>query len=225
MRAIATDYLRNRTIVTRPGRYHDVLDRCRSGAATAAQIFGAEAKAALDYAWSQFGDKRRGDLFLASMVASAKEFHGGLHGRDWPIDQIGPQVVAVCEELARGTAPKVSHRPRATGRRAHDVLVIGGTGLIGRSRVRTLAQQGRSVAVLARDVDAVPRLFGPERIGAFGPRSGAGRPGWRHAACGTVVDLACRAAPIPRTCAEPSFRAPATSQSGRLGAGSGIWCT
>ena len=203
-----------------------MLDRCRSGAATAAQIFGAEAKAALDYAWSQFGDKRRGDLFLASMVASAKEFHGGLHGRDWPIDQIGPQVVAVCEELARGTAPKVSHRPRATGRRAHDVLVIGGTGLIGRSVVRTLAQQGRSVAVLARDVDAVPRLFGPERIGAFAGSvlEPDGLDGAMRAAARWSIWLR-QAAPIPRTCAEPSFRAPATSQSGRLGAGSGIWCT
>jgi nucleoside-diphosphate-sugar epimerase len=69
--------------------------------------------------------------------------------------------------------------------------VIGGTGLIGRSLVRTLAQQGGSVAVLARDVDAVSRLFGPERIGAFA--GSVLEPDGLDGAlrgCGTVVDLA-----------------------------------
>jgi nucleoside-diphosphate-sugar epimerase len=189
--SIATDYLRDRVIVSRPGRYLDVLDRCRSSTSTAAQMVRADVRAALNYAWSQFGDKRRGDPFLASMVASAGKFHKALQGPDWRIDQIGPRVVALCEELARGAEAEASRRPRATTRRMHDVLVIGGTGFIGRSVVRALAHKRRSVAVLARDVNAVPRLFAAERVGAFtgsvlDPESlDAAMQG-----CGTVVDLA-----------------------------------
>lgn len=189
--SIVTDYLRNRIIVSRPGRYLDVLDRCRSGAAIAAQMVGADVKAAVSYAWSQFGDKRRGDPFLASMVASAREFHEQLQAPDWRIDQIGPRVVAICEELARGTEPTASRRPKAATRRAHNILVIGGTGLIGRSVVRALAQKGRSIAVLARDVDAVPRLFAAERVGAF--TGSVLDPDSLEAAmrgCATVIDLA-----------------------------------
>jgi predicted dehydrogenase/nucleoside-diphosphate-sugar epimerase len=194
--SIATDYLRNRIIVSRPGRYLDALDRCRSSAATAAQMVGADVKAALNYAWSQFGDKRRGDHFLASMVASAREFHQGLQDPDRRIDQTGSRVVAICEQMARGTEPAAGRRPRATARRAHDVLVIGGTGLIGRSAVRALVHKRRAVAVLARDVDAVPRLFAAERIGAF-PGSVLDPDSLEAAmqGCGTVIDLASGAVP------------------------------
>jgi predicted dehydrogenase/nucleoside-diphosphate-sugar epimerase len=189
--SIVTDYLRNRIVLARPGRCLDVLDRCRSGAAAAARILGAEMKAGLDYVWSQFGDKRRGDPFLASMVASARQFHQALRSSGGRTDPIGSRVVAICEELARGTEAGACHRPKGTARRAHEVLVVGGTGFIGRSVVRALAHKRMSVAVLARDVAAVPRLFADERIVAFdGSVLDPGRLEVAMQGCVTVVDLA-----------------------------------
>lgn len=188
---ITGDYLRSRVAVSRPGRYPDALDRWRSTAAATAQIVGSDAKATFQYVCTQFGDKRRGDPFLASMVASADEFYRSLENSDRRTDGSGSRVVAICEALAGDLAPRTRRRIGTARRKAHEVLVVGGTGFIGRSLVRALAQRRRSVAVLARDVDAVPRLFASEQIGAF--RGSVLDPSSLDAAmrgCDTVIDLA-----------------------------------
>jgi predicted dehydrogenase/nucleoside-diphosphate-sugar epimerase len=196
--SITVDYLRSRVAVSRPGRHPDTLDRWRDAAAATAQVVRSDAKATLGYAWAQFADERRGDPFLASMVASARRFYQDLETADHHIDEIGSSSVAICEALARGTASAKSPPPVAPARGPHEILVIGGTGFIGRSVVRALVRRGGSIAVLARDVDAVARLFAAERIGAFGgnvldPDS----LGMAMQGCRTVIDLASGAMPYP----------------------------
>jgi nucleoside-diphosphate-sugar epimerase len=189
--SILADYLSNRVTIDRPGRHLAALERWRSTAATTARIIRSDARATLGFAWSQFGDKRCGDPFLASMVASASKFYKDLEEPDWRVDEIGSSVVAVCEALAAGMEPRSTHRRRAAPRDAHDVLVLGGTGFIGRSVVRALARQQRSIAVFARDVEAVPRLFAAERIRAFaGSVLDPDSLATAMRGCATVVDLA-----------------------------------
>ncbi len=66
------------------------------------------------------------------------------------------------------------------------VVVVGGTGFVGRSVVARLATRGDDVDVLARDVEAAARRFGPDvRVLAWSLEQGQARAEWTR-----VVGLA-----------------------------------
>jgi nucleoside-diphosphate-sugar epimerase len=163
---ITADYVRSRLVVDRRGRYLDPLDRWRHAASSTTQVVRSDLRATSRYLLSQLSDRRGGDDFLASVVGSARDFYARLHDPATDSDEIGPQMVALCETLA-AAVPAHRRARRVPWRGHHEVLVVGGTGFIGRHVVRALIGRGRGVAVLARDVEAVAAIFADDPVGGF----------------------------------------------------------
>lgn len=104
------------------------------------------------------------DPYLMSMSASIASFHTGPREGTALVDgTFGAGVVAMCEAITRDVAdePKLSpSRPRIpTG--DCDVVVLGGTGFIGRSVVERLLANDAKVRVMAR---SIPLLDPDERL-------------------------------------------------------------
>lgn len=110
------------------------------------------------------------DLFSTSMRESIGAFYRGPSAGYPRVDGVaGARVVALCEALAKPFAsdPPSKTEP-APSRRAPanqcDVVVLGGTGFIGRSLIGRLVEQGMTVRVLARTVVGLPSPFDSDRV-------------------------------------------------------------
>ncbi|MFO0850939.1 MAG: NAD-dependent epimerase/dehydratase family protein [Gemmataceae bacterium] len=116
------------------------------------------------YVLSKARLSRGGNSFGASVAAGVRQFYAQLAGG--PADprlsaRFAADVVTTCLDLARaaGADPAdVPAAPPAVGRPGGpaDVLVLGGTGFIGRALVRRLAADGRRVRALVRDPAGIP---------------------------------------------------------------------
>jgi nucleoside-diphosphate-sugar epimerase/predicted dehydrogenase len=113
------------------------------------------------YVLSKAGLVRDGNLFGASIAAAVRAFYAT------PTDprlsaKFGAAVVRTCLDVARaagldpGAAAPLPAQPVAAQTSRPEVLVLGGTGFIGRALVRRLVGAGRRVRVLARDPASVP---------------------------------------------------------------------
>jgi uncharacterized protein YbjT (DUF2867 family) len=79
----------------------------------------------------------------------------------------GRRLVALCEQIAEraGVANPPARPQPSSPAGTYDVLVIGGTGFIGRPVVAALLERGNRVAVLARNTANLPPLFLDQRVG------------------------------------------------------------
>ncbi len=108
------------------------------------------------------------DGFSRSITASVGAFYDALERGDHKNDGQGLRLVEACEKAARSVslaAPKIPRTPPADAR--YDVAVFGGTGFIGAHLVRRLIDDGKRVAVAARNLRNLPTLFHHERVGLF----------------------------------------------------------
>jgi nucleoside-diphosphate-sugar epimerase/predicted dehydrogenase len=113
----------------------------------------------LGYGLSQVGRGDSADGFLTSMRDSIRQAHQDLrkpHGDG--LHRGGRRVVAVVEKIAAATPSPVQPRSRGTVRAAagRDVLLIGGTGFLGRHLAKRLSGDGHRIRVVARQVADVP---------------------------------------------------------------------
>ena len=108
--AITADYVRSRLLVNRPGPYLDLVDRWRGTASWTGQLVKSDVKSTSRYLRGRLGDQHRGDDFLASVVASARQFYAHLDDPPRALDQIGAQVVALCETLAASAPANIRAR-------------------------------------------------------------------------------------------------------------------
>lgn len=162
---ITADVIANRVLTETPGRaldqVNDLAMAIRLGAGQIVQgVSGISA-----YGLSQLGLRRRNDAFFRSMTDSISHFYKTLDGTTDRHDDRAAELVWLCETIAEfgGTAacPTVSRPAIHTTRdiTPADVLVIGGTGFIGRELVGRLLDDGRRVIVMARSVRGLPPLF------------------------------------------------------------------
>jgi nucleoside-diphosphate-sugar epimerase/predicted dehydrogenase len=119
------------------------------------------------YVFSKIGLVRDGNPFGASIARAVRAFYADLPRVTDPrlTAGFGAAVVRTCLDFARAAgldpeaAPLPAAAPQPVASRLSeppDVLVLGGTGFIGRALVR-LVGNGRRVRLLARDPDSVPQ--------------------------------------------------------------------
>jgi len=119
-----------------------------------------------DFVLTKMGMSKAGGPFQHSIVRTVEAFYAGRHGN---LDErvaagIGEEAVALAEWIAKEAdlpAPVVkATRPRTetitSDGPTPKVLVIGGTGFIGKALVHKLRDAGHAVRLLARDPGSVP---------------------------------------------------------------------
>ena len=141
----------------------DRYARTRAEARTAAR----QARRTLArYVLSKLRLVRDGNPFGASIARAVRQFYADLPRVTDPrlTATFGADVVRTCLDIARtaGLDPDEVAKPAALpvaralpAATAPDVLVLGGTGFIGRALVRRLAASGKRVRLLARDPSSV----------------------------------------------------------------------
>ncbi|HEX4049380.1 MAG TPA: NAD-dependent epimerase/dehydratase family protein [Steroidobacteraceae bacterium] len=111
--------------------------------------------------------------FEESMARSIAAFYAAGEALDSRHDaRFGAQVIRLCEQVASaaGVGAPSSEAPRASVARAAAaprVLVVGGTGFIGRHLVRRLLEAGHSVRLLTRNAGAASLEFQGEPVELF----------------------------------------------------------
>lgn len=160
------DLIDGRLELELPGPAHEAVDRCARGLRGGLDRL---VRSALDFARAarhQLGFGPRPDAFFQTIAGAVGAFHAGLGERHaGGLDAArGRRLVELCEAIARAApvAPARPPRPRPAVPPRPELLLVGGTGFIGRAVVRALLERDRPVAVLARSIAApLPPLDDP----------------------------------------------------------------
>ncbi len=169
---IVADIATNRVFAHGRTRFSEAVDNMASGMMTAATITSESLRNAAHYADSILGSRQRRDPFFISMRDSISAFHAAVDENVPPISdgEFGAHLVSVCEEIrdqslpvmgVPGTSPAAS-KPDTT--QPSDIVIIGGTGFIGRYVVKRFLEAGMCVAVMARTVHGLPPMFSDPRV-------------------------------------------------------------
>ncbi len=105
------------------------------------------------------------DGFSRSMNAGVNAFYDSLSRNECERGEEGLRLVETCETIGRSVpapAAKPSRTPQADAH--YDVAVFGGTGFIGRRLVSQLIEDGKRVAVVARNLRNLPAIFHHEHV-------------------------------------------------------------
>ena len=139
-------------------RWPGYVEPLRSAARGAAAELRVGAAGLAREAGGVLGASGPSDAFSVSVRGAVEAFYRG-PSLDLPaIDgAAATAVIATCEKIVAPVADEEPRRPpaRADGDRC-DVLVIGGTGFIGRSLVGRLLAEGQTVRVMARGEAGLP---------------------------------------------------------------------
>jgi predicted dehydrogenase/nucleoside-diphosphate-sugar epimerase len=153
----------NTCIVDRVGPLSDDLDRYRRSRSLAHQLRSQAWETLLDYALSKLKIRHRGNPYQVTILDSVAAFYDGIRADtalDSRIDSHrGRDVIECCSKIiqATGIEPRAlsALRPRRTPPIQPTILVIGGTGFIGRELVRQLLDAGYCVRAAVRGTGAV----------------------------------------------------------------------
>jgi nucleoside-diphosphate-sugar epimerase/predicted dehydrogenase len=160
------------------------------------------------YVLSKMKLVKDGNPFGASIARAVRQFYAGLGGAADPrlTAGFGASVVNLCLDIARaaGHDPEAAAPAPAPVANAPkpdpDVLILGGTGFIGRALVKRMAAAGRHVRLLARDPSSVPQEL--RAAGVDVVRGDLRRPGDLAQALGGVTGVIHLARSNSRTWAE-----------------------
>jgi predicted dehydrogenase/nucleoside-diphosphate-sugar epimerase len=165
---LESDILRNGYWIERPTPWIDAADDLAVGAAGGLCRLSQAAGHAIAYLGGQLGLRGRSDGFFVSMRASIAETHAAFRNGDPdPRPSSGRRLVAFLEQAAQsGKKPPSSLETRTRGRlvMAVDVLLVGGTGFIGRHLTAQLVARGHRVGVVARQGDGLLPIFADPRV-------------------------------------------------------------
>jgi predicted dehydrogenase/nucleoside-diphosphate-sugar epimerase len=167
------DLINNTYQLDRATKYIDAGDRFLRRLRQSWQILKGGLAGFLGYGLSTLGALKRTDAYYASMLGCARAYYAGFKQAEKSPSSAhkGLWVIRGLEDCAsdyRGkTNTVVTPRAPASGPeptpQTGDVLVLGGTGFIGRHLVKALRQSGRSVRLLARRPSLVPGAGTPEQ--------------------------------------------------------------
>jgi predicted dehydrogenase/nucleoside-diphosphate-sugar epimerase len=117
-----------------------------------------------DYGLATLGLVKRRDGFYVGMQGSIRAFHAALRaGQGPPVDaEEAAQVLEWCEAITEGVpgAPEAAEPlPEGGEPRPGEVVVVGGTGFIGRRTVARLLELGLPVTALVRRTHGLPEVI------------------------------------------------------------------
>ncbi|MER2514025.1 MAG: Gfo/Idh/MocA family oxidoreductase, partial [Nitrosomonas ureae] len=167
---IQVDYLRNTVITRRPTKWMEFLDSAVVLERQAVDLSIQGGRNILSYLFSTLKLQKRSDVFYQSMLGSLGAFYRGLERNSEAMNgALGRRLVNVCEQITAqaGTLAKNNSIAPIPQQAQYDVLVVGGTGFIGRHVVAALLKAGKSVAVVARNTANLPKVFHDKRVGVF----------------------------------------------------------
>jgi nucleoside-diphosphate-sugar epimerase/predicted dehydrogenase len=163
---MVADMIANTTQTMGRTRFLEQADTTLSTAKSAIELAANGIKNIATYGASQLGVVGRSDSFFLSVKGAVREFYTAL-GQGRPaltnVD-FGMQLVDVCMRIG---APMDAMMPTAPAAvpvqqpipEGPLVLVLGGTGFIGKPTVRRLREAGYRVRVMARGTRNLPSLF------------------------------------------------------------------
>lgn len=166
---IIADMVHNRTSLHQTTRWLNAADDLAGALCHVLSIGWQGIRNAASYGRSTMGIGIRSDAFFQSMRNSIKEFHAALDRNQPPYSDghYGMKLVELCEQAAQ-LAFKEEVAPRLpikkNERRDYDVLIIGGTGFIGRHLVNELLSQGKTIGVMARSIHNLPAAFYDDNV-------------------------------------------------------------
>lgn len=161
--AAFADLQRSACWLRRKTRRPDFLDHARNLTAGGLHLLGQGCATVAGYGLSLFGLVPPSDPFLRSMRGSIDDFVAAVRQGRKPRNGVGAAraVVRTCIEAAR--AARTSLQPPARPgvpapgpARPGEVVVLGGTGTLGRPSVRLLRASGRPVTLLVRRPELLP---------------------------------------------------------------------
>lgn len=171
---LSLDFVRQQVTVQSRSRFLPALDNAVTACTQAGSLLSQGMRQLANYALTTAGLKASQDPFFLSMKTSIDQFyqsistgqpllHDGAFGRD---------LVALCHHLASQSqgADRLSATKTPVNRAVtpegyqpfeppFDVLVIGGTGFIGRHVVQHLLNKHYSVGIMARNIQALPAFY------------------------------------------------------------------
>ena len=169
---IHADIVNNRCHTKRRTRWLEPTDQLLSGLRSAAELGGAAITNAIGYGLSMVKLKARNDAYYLSMKGAIGDYHQALDRRQKPFSdaRFAADLVDLSEQIAEAGGARIHAIQAATPAPTqitppakHDLLLIGGTGFIGRAIMTALANKGLRIAVLARNVANLPPVFsGPD---------------------------------------------------------------
>ncbi len=157
---IVADIIRNRIHHDQRSKWLEAAEHMMSGLGMAKDLAGQSLVNGAEYALSIAGLKGRSDAFFKSMQRSIEAFYKALESQAEPTcdGAFGASLVQFCEDIATQafTLPARSPSQERRPQNDYDILVIGGTGFIGRHVIERLTQEGRRVGVMARNTRNLP---------------------------------------------------------------------
>lgn len=163
--AALLDLARGSCWLRRKTRWLDFLDGARNLASGAKHFAGRAFGALFGYAFGLFKVGFPDDPFLRGMRGTLSAFHRAVRGAALPrvLSAEGAEsVLQMCERVATAAGASIDPPPAPAAlaapgaARPGEVVVLGGTGLIGRRCVARLRQERRPVTMLVRKPDLLP---------------------------------------------------------------------
>ncbi len=170
-----TCWLRKKT------RWLDFLDTGSNLASGALHLAARACGSVLGYGLGLFRLAFPDDPFLRGMRGSLRAFHSAVRGAALP-DGLGPAaaaaVLSTCERAARAAGasteppPARAALPAPPAARAGEVVVLGGTGFLGRRCVQQLRARGTPVTLVARKPALLPAAWRDGSLRVFAGDAG-----------------------------------------------------
>ncbi len=163
--AALLDLARGTCWLRRKTRWLEFLDGACNLAAGAKHLVGRTFGALFGYAFGLFKVAFPDDPFLRGMRGTMTSFHRAVRGAQLPLPMTAAgarEVLRMCEQVAAAAGasveppPKPPALPAPCDARPGEVVVLGGTGLIGRRCVQRLRAAERPVTLLVRKPDLLP---------------------------------------------------------------------
>jgi predicted dehydrogenase/nucleoside-diphosphate-sugar epimerase len=176
------DLQRGSCWLLRKTRWLDFLDAGRNLAGGAWHLAGRALGSVLGYAAGLFRLGFPDDPFLRGMRGSLRAFHAAVRGEQALPDVAGPAgaaaVLAMCEQAAAAAGvaleppPRQAPPPAPGPARAGEVVVLGGTGFLGRRCVQRLRTAGTPVTLVVRRPDLLPASLRDGTVRVFAGDAG-----------------------------------------------------
>jgi len=165
---INVDMPTNKVVCSTKSRFLPALDVATTSLFEGGTIIKQGIKELLGYSTAISGISRRKDTFYLGMLESFNAYYNALSNGSVPEHNatFGRDIIKFCHKIANeGFQPsETKETPITNITEEYDVLVIGGSGFIGKKVVKQLLDANFSIGVMARNINALPAFFYHEKI-------------------------------------------------------------